>query len=163
MEQKKTELKHYGVLGMKWGVHRAKKYRDKAEKKRAYSRSMVGDANLHYSKANDRLTKSARKASYYHASKARAKAKKYDAKADKIESKNKPFNKKTRDKINKMSTGEAVGKSLLLGSYGAMIYTNARTSRNMSRGKAAATAILANGLNNLSLGSLSRKTRRGSL
>lgn len=29
-----NELKHYGVLGMKWGVHRAKKNADKAAKYR---------------------------------------------------------------------------------------------------------------------------------
>lgn len=43
------ELYHYGVLGMKWGHHKAKVYTAKA--KRARARGNMGDAQMYTAKA----------------------------------------------------------------------------------------------------------------
>lgn len=57
-----------------------------------------------------------------------------------------------------MSTGKAVGQSLMLGSYGSLVYTSLR-QKGVSKGKAAAQAIVNNSLNNLTLGKLSKKAK----
>lgn len=97
-------LAHYGVLGMKWGTHRASKYATKASKERR--------------KGNT------------------AKANKYKAKSKNIESYHKSMGgTKTYNRVKSQSTAKLVGKSLVLGTYGALNYEQAR-SAGVTRGKA---------------------------
>lgn len=76
-----NELMHYGVLGMKWGQHRARKNYEKAKTHRAYADDLNPKnytVNLS-SKQRSKLKKQS--------SSQLAKAKKYEAKAKAIENK----------------------------------------------------------------------------
>lgn len=96
-------LAHYGVLGMKWGVHRARKNQQKAAKARA--------------KGNTEA------------------ANKYAAKAKKIEQKHVArTDRKTYNRVKNTSAAKLYGESLVLGTYGALKYNQARAS-GVSRGK----------------------------
>lgn len=96
-------LAHYGVLGMKWGVHRARKNQQKAAKARA--------------KGNTEA------------------ANKYAAKAKKIEQKHvSRTDRKTYNRVKNTSAAKLYGESLVLGTYGALKYNQARAN-GVSRGK----------------------------
>lgn len=118
-----NELKHYGVLGMKWGVRRARKTAEKAAKYRQ--------------KGNTE------------------KAKKLEAKSKKIESKHRRLGgDATYDRVKSASTGKLVVQSMLMGTYGALKYNEAR-SVGGSRGKAAVKGIMYNFGNQATSGLLS--------
>ena len=92
---------HYGVIGMKWGQHRAAKYR-----------------------------------ALETGAKDKVKAKKYAAKAKKIESYHKRMaGSKAYDYTKKQGILKTTVKSNILGGYGAMKYNQAR-AKGASRGKA---------------------------
>lgn len=153
-----TELYHYGVLGMKWGQHRAKKYKEKAASDRKRANQASYDAG-YFKNNKSPLAKKARVKAQYKANYYRNRASKYESKAKKLESRGRNYTASARKAIKNMSTGKAVAQSMLLGSYGAAVYNNAR-SKNVSKGKAVVTATLANWGNNLTLGALSRGAER---
>lgn len=115
-------LMHYGVLGMKWGVRRARKNQEKAA--------------------------SARKAGNT------AAAKKYEAKAKKIESKHVArTDRRTYDYVKKQSALKLAGESMIMGTYGALKYNEAR-SAGASTGKSLIKGIVSGTLNNMTFGGL---------
>lgn len=118
-----NELYHYGVLGMKWGIHRANVNAAKA--KRAKARGKYEQAKKYSDKSKKILKKHTDRTS-----------------------------KETVKYVNKTSTGKLVAESLLLGTYGALKYNQARASKNASRGRAAVEGILYSGANRLSYGLL---------
>lgn len=93
-----TQLAHYGVLGMKWGIRRARKLEEKIEK----TRSSDG--------------KNSQK-----------KEAKYQSKINKIRRKESNFGG-AASRIKKMSTGKAIASSMLMGTYGSLKYQQARAA-----------------------------------
>lgn len=154
------DIMHYGVLGMKWGHRKAIKYESKARTARQSAKEWkeIGKYKVQKALEKGKANKAKKIEAKYdkYAKRDRASAKKYEKKA-----KTKYYDKatkKTRTAIEKMSTGKAVGQSLMLGSYGSSVYTSLR-QKGVSKGKAAAQAIVNNSLNNLTLGNLSKKAK----
>lgn len=102
-----NELKHYGVLGMKWGIRRARKAG------KSYNYQSMGQKK--YSKKLD-------------------KAKKSGASSKKIDRINKKLDVlKARDRnrqyyAEKTNLGKAVAKQLIMGPFGAGNYNRMRSS-----------------------------------
>lgn len=146
-------LKHYGVLGMKWGVHRAKVNATKAKNLRDKQSLKEWDeiANYKKSKGNMRGYQKAKQAKRSQLEKAQ----KFENKAKAIRKKHETRSgKKTVSKVEKMSTGKALAQSMVFGTYGALKYNQAR-AKGYNRGKAAAGGLLGKIGNNFTGGILS--------
>lgn len=91
-----TELYHYGVLGMKWGVHRAKVYQAKSN--RARSRGNIGDAERYQNKSNRMMEKNERLSG----------------------------GKNAFERASKQSIGKTLAQAAVFGTYGATKYNQAR-------------------------------------
>lgn len=91
-----TELYHYGVLGMKWGVHRAKVYQVKSN--RARSRGNIGDAERYQNKSNRMMEKNERLSG----------------------------GKNAFERASKQSMGKTLAQAAVFGTYGATKYNQAR-------------------------------------
>lgn len=128
------ELMHYGVLGMKWGQRRARKNVQKANIARESAKEWDEIAAYQKSKGHSKQAASAKKS----AASDRAVAKKYANKAKRIEKYHTEMagGKKAYNYTKNQSTGKAIAKSMLMGTYGAHKYNQAR-SEGDSRAKAA--------------------------
>lgn len=84
----------------------------------------------------------------------KAKAKEYSAKAKKIETKHRDRGGKAYNYTKNQSTLQAVGKSLVLGTYGALKYNEAR-AKGEARGQAFVNSLGTSTLNGLTMGGAS--------
>lgn len=144
------ELMHYGVLGMKWGQRRARKNYEKAATYRMYAKENNPKNNI-----GSRTQKELAKQKKQNAD-SLAKAKKYEAKAKRIEGYHTSMagGKKAYNYTKNQSTGKAIAKSMLLGTYGAHKYNQAR-AKGDSRLKAGVKGTAAGYLNGLTVGAAS--------
>lgn len=143
------ELYHYGILGMKWGVHRARKKEalnarrnayDKAEKE--LTKSMSKKDTNRESEAERKYVSALNKADreYKRAKKDRSN----DAKiADRLYSMN---SKDANKRITSMTTGQAIARTMLMGSYGSLKYEQAK-ARGASTGQAYVETLLKSNVN----------------
>lgn len=103
--QHSDEFEHYGVLGMKWGVHRAKVNKSKSNKYRSKAMASTG------SKKEKEFKK----------------AEKYAKKSKKIQTKHElRAGKETYKKVDKTSVTKLLGESVLMGTYGSIKYNRSR-------------------------------------
>lgn len=137
LDGKEFELRHYGVLGMKWGIRRARR---------------KGAAQAY----KDRLAKAKT-----HKEKRAAKEEYERAKNDKshdVAIANRLYSKQSKAvnrRVANMDMGKALVQSYLMGSYGALKYNEARANRYASRGQAAVEGLMFNIGNTMVYGGLS--------
>ena len=104
-------LCHYGVLGMKWGVHNASRAAAKSSKARNKALTYKDTDSKKYNKYMN-------------------KSNKYAAKSQRITAKHKARAGAAYDYTNKESALKSVGKSLIFGTYGALKYNELRGGDN---------------------------------
>ena len=127
-----NELYHYGVVGMKWGHHRARKMVERAKRLDQKGRNRGNDVY-------------------------KAKANVLRAKANLINKRNVRLlgggsrGEKAYDRIGKTGLAKAVAQTGLMGSYGALSYQEARAKGN-KRGRAFVKAMAIGTLNNMAYG-----------
>lgn len=108
-------LEHHGVLGMKWGVHRAKQWNKAASRASAKAKTVTDKAQR---------------------AELNSKSNAYSQRANKILKKHERLagGKKAFEYTKNQSTGKAIVKSLLMGSYGASQYNKSRAyGRSVAR------------------------------
>ena len=139
-------LAHYGVIGMKWGVRRAEKNKEKARMHKRFADDYDPKKSLVKLSDREKARMSKNRA------KELAKAKKYEARAKKIEQKHKDrTSAKTYNRVKNASTAKLLGESMVLGTYGALKYNQARAS-GMKRGESVVTGLLGGTLDMATLG-----------
>lgn len=119
MNNNESELKHYGVLGMKWGEHRA---RARGEE---YEYKSLRQKRLAKKLAKARIKGNAKRVS------------KYNRKLEVI----KERDKSRQDYAKTQTVGKAVVRRLLMGFTGANAYERSRASGS-SRGASIARGLL---------------------
>lgn len=143
-------LTHYGVLGMKWGQRRSRRYATKAKNAKASAKEWDQSASYQSKKgASSKKIDSYKK----YAASDRAKAAEYAAKSKQIEQKHidRAGSKKTYDRVKNQSTAKLVGKSMVIGTYGTLNYERARAA-GYSKGRSVIAGWSAYALNNLTGG-----------
>lgn len=151
-DNSENSLSHHGIMGMKWGHHRAVSLSGKIANEHKTGREDVQEwKEIGGKNVNKNIAKSHQIT--------RNNVKKLTAQKDKIQGNmDAHATKRTQDAVAKLSKGQTLGRSLLLGSYGALVYTGLK-AKGVSTGKAAAQAITNNWANNITLGHLSRTSK----
>lgn len=130
---------------MKWGIRRAQKNKQKAAQYKRYAEDY--DPKGYTTKLSGKQRERAQR----NYTKNLAKSKKYAAKAKKIEQKHKDrTDTKTYNRVKNTRTAKLVGEPLVLGTYGALKYNQARAS-GMKRGMSVVTALLGGTLDKATL------------
>lgn len=149
MYQYPDYLMHYGVLGMKWGQRRARKYAEKAKNMR--SRAKNYDIGNH----QGALTPKQATKMKNNKTKLLNKSEKYKNKSKKIESYHRSIaGDKTYDLVKAQSTLALIGQSNMFGTYGALKFNQA-IAAGQSGGKVIVKSFANNYLNALTLGAAS--------
>ena len=129
------ELHHYGVLGMKWGIHRSRKNAEKAKKydKKAKQLEKEGKDEKSSIKMRNKANKARERSRYLQS--------KHMSRTD----------KKTYNRVRSTSVGKLAVQSLLIGTYGSLKYNQSRANDN-GRAKAFVDGFASGVVNNLSFG-----------
>lgn len=149
MYQYPDYLMHYGVLGMKWGQRRARKYAEKARNTRARAKDYdIGDHRGKLTSEQATKMKNTK-------TKLLKKSEKYKNKSKKIESYHRSMaGDKTYDLVKSKATPTLVAESSVLGTYGALKYNQALAA-GQSGGKSFVKGVGSTYINALSGGAVS--------
>lgn len=118
MEDNQNELKHYGVLGMKWGMRRAAKKGTKYQ----------------YKSLSTRILADRQKTAKLHGNKSLAKS------YEKLLKRSKIGDKKYQEYAKHTSVGKGIAQNLIFGLHGTRAYQRSR-ALGASRLKSAAVAL----------------------
>ena len=139
-----NELKHYGVLGMKWGKSRAQNYANKANISRESADEWreIGKnkADKYRAKGNDAKANKISSKYETNAKKDIGDAKKYDSKKKIEEGKNK-FRGKVKNIYEARSTGSKVVTNILAGPFANRTYNSVIAAGGNRAGAAIMTGI----------------------
>lgn len=109
------ELRHYGVIGMRWGVRHKKKYKTaKIKAKQSRNKSL--------SKTVDRSERKRIKKKYKKALE--------DARVEVAQRYSSKTNKDVVEQIVRQSTGKTIAKELIFGNYGSVVYQDIKHRTN---------------------------------
>ena len=128
------ELYHYGVLGMKWGVHRSKVHSRKSEK------------------FKNKALKAKQSGKTEKAKKMEFRAKQQSTTASALLKKHKKLAGSAFNRLNNQSVGKTLVQSVVIGSYGALKYNQAR-AKNVGRAQSLINGVL-NQIGNMATGGL---------
>ncbi len=143
-------LAHYGVIGMKWGVRRARKLGAKSAKTSERAKRFKEEAGRSTSaKKQKKLYKKSEELS--------AKSKKQKIRSDKKLSYHtkRGGGKKAVAKVERESWLKTGAKSFIMGTYGALNYNKMRSTKGYGRVASAGAAFASNWANNLTGGLVS--------
>ena len=143
-------IRHYGVLGMKWGVRRSEKALEKAAQHRRNAKDY--DSKQSLAKLSDKQRAKMTK----NRNKELALAKKEEQKAKDIEKKHRSLaGDAAYERVKSTSTAKLLGQTWLTGgTYGALKYNQA-LAEGASQGKAWVKGFVSNVANNVTMGALS--------
>ena len=146
-----NELKHYGVIGMKWGIRRARK-KGSTYRYESITTKRLEKKGLRIMSKGDRIankltlarvkgkTKDAEKLS----KKLRKMTERLERNTDRRINSSK-HDKAMQDFAKKLSAGEAIAASLLVGTTNLKYYASIKASKGDSQGiKSAASLVIAN-------------------
>ena len=148
-------LSHHGIMGMKWGHRRVSALSGKIANERKSGKEDVQEWKEIGQNQGRNVGKDiarSRQITNHNVKKLTAQKNKTQADMDAHAT------QKTQKAVNGLSKGQAISRSMLMGSYGGLVYTALR-AKGVSKGKAAGQAILNNWANNMTLGRLSKTAR----
>ena len=159
-------LSHHGIIGMKWGHNRVSSIGSQiqttksrgakdVESFRPYTKTGIATKNGKQVMTPEDV-KGAIKGVRSNTNKTVSRLEK---KQQKVQSNmDSHMTKRTQNAVNKLSNGKTLARSLVFGSYGALVYT-ALKAKGVSTGKAAAQATLNAWGNTMTLGHLAKTSK----
>lgn len=135
-------LKHYGVLGMRWGIRHDRRVQAAKAKYKTNRKVIKGDKSLSKDQKQRKIAASREQW-----------MKERESAANRLYSLN---SKEVNSRVARMSSRKAIGQSSLMGSYGALQYNRLR-SKGHGRVSASLIGGYANRANNALLGIPSTK------
>lgn len=135
-------LKHHGVLGMRWGIRHDRRVQAAKAKYKTNRKAIKGDKSLSKDQKQRKIAASREQW-----------MKEREASANRLYSKQ---DAATNRRVARMSTGGTIARTALMGSYGALKYTQSR-AHGSGRLRSYARQLSAVRRNNRSLGNVARQ------
>ena len=149
------EMSHHGILGMKWGRRKVRSLNTKISNEKKIGKTDIKEIKEIGQYHNKNVSKDIAKSQ----SITDKKVAKLQTKKEKVQNAlDKHASRETQNAIDNVSTGKAVAQSMLMGSYGALVY-NAARSKGATKGQAAVQAVMNEWGNNLTFGEFSRRAK----
>lgn len=128
-----NELMHYGVLGMKWGVHRSRTHAKMAKKLHSMATKEKKNGNKEKANTIERISKM------------------HNQRSEQLIKKHKDLAGEAFDRVKNQRLGKTVAQSIMFGTYGALKYNQAMAKDN-GKAKSVVNGLLYGTLNNMTGG-----------